>query len=140
MFRHAAILALLVGACTAPQVAPSIVAQANRCSPASPALLSAISQGLTVQGGGTLQAGYTVKSADYEKVWMVAAEINGAGMDGVGDVGLWATNDLNGAGMIFAVDGMANEFSDWADGRATDAQLSISDDGASEAKECTSGG
>jgi hypothetical protein len=108
-------------------------ADTTRCSPAPSTLLAAISQGLTVSGGG-LGAGYVVKSNDFSKVWMVAAEINGPGMEGAGDIGVWATNDPSGGGMIFAVDGMAKEFSDWADGSTTDAKLSLSDDGVSAAK------
>ena len=111
-------------------------ASTARCAPASGTLLAAISQGLTVSGGGTLRSGYVVKSNDFAKVWMVAAEIDGSGMEKSGDVGVWATNDPNGAGMIFAVDGMAKEFSDWGDGSKTDAQFSLSDDGISVAKAC----
>lgn len=107
---------------------------ATRCQPADPALLAAIAAGLTVDGGGDLRNGWTVRSSDFEKVYFVAAEITGAGMNGT--VGLWATNDPAGAGMIFAVDGLANEFSDWADGRKTDAAFSTFNDGAREAIDC----
>jgi hypothetical protein len=39
-------------------------------------------------------------------------------------------------GLIFSVNGFATEFSDWGDGGATDAALSMSDDGGSEAEAC----
>jgi hypothetical protein len=56
-----------------------------------------------------------------------------------GEIGTWATNSLEDEGLIFAVDGLANEFSDWGDGRETDAQLSLADDGAEESRECVEG-
>jgi hypothetical protein len=69
---------------------------------------------------------------------MVAADIQGTGMEGDGEIGVWATNSLDGSGSIFAVDGLAKEFSDWGDGDTTDANIIQSSDGVSEAKECAS--
>ena len=37
-----------------------------------------------------------------------------------------------------SVDEYAKEFSDWADGGRSDAQLSVSDDGADESRQCVS--
>jgi hypothetical protein len=77
------IVALLVAGCGSSDGSPSAsgaLGQSARCSPASSALLAAISEGLTVTGGGSLGAGYVVKSNDFAEVWMVAAEINGPGM------------------------------------------------------------
>jgi hypothetical protein len=113
--------------------------EASRCEPVSRELLDAIASGLTVTGGGTLSDGAAVKSNDFEKVWFVAAEIDGPGIEGSGDIGVWSTNgDPSGppSGLIFAVDAVGNEFSDWGDGSSTDAQLSMSDDGATEAEAC----
>jgi hypothetical protein len=39
---------------------------------------------------------------------------------------------------IFAVDGLAKEFSDWGHGDTTDAHITQSSDGVAEAKECAS--
>lgn len=111
----------------------------NRCEPVSRALLDGIETGLTVSGGGSLSSGQAVRSDDFEQVWFVAAEIDGPGLEGDGDIGLWATNSVPGGspeGLIFAVDAIAREFSDWGAGGATDAQLSTGDDGASEAVDC----
>lgn len=124
------VTAMILAACSATP-SPLANATANRCAPAPGALLAAISQGLTVTGGGTLRDGSTVKSNAFSNVWMVAAEIDGPGLEGNGDIGIWATNDTSGAGAIYAVDAVAREFSDWGKGSATDA-----DDGASEAKRC----
>jgi hypothetical protein len=91
-----------------------------------------------VSGGGTLRNGHAVKSNDFSKVYMVAADIQGGDMEGNGEVGVWATNSLDGTGLIFAVDGFAKEFSDWGHGDTTDANITQSSDGAAEAKECAS--
>jgi hypothetical protein len=121
-----------------PQATASPTTVVGRCEMVSNALLNAIAEGLTVTGGGTLRNGYAVKSDDFSKVYMVAADIQGAGMEGDSDVGVWATNSLDGSGSIFAVDGLAKEYSDWGDGDTTDANITQSSDGVSEAKECAS--
>jgi hypothetical protein len=110
----------------------------GRCEKVSSAVLNAIAEGLTVTGGGTLRGGYAVKSKDFSKVYMVAADIQGTGMEGNSEVGVWATNSLDGTSLIFAVDGLAKEFSDWGHGDTTDANITLSSDGVSEAKECAS--
>lgn len=110
----------------------------TRCEPADPELLALIAQRLTVQGGGDLRNGWMVRSGDFEKVYFVAAEITGEGMEDV--VGLWSTNEPTHPGILVSVNGFANEFSDWLDGRKSDAQLSTADDGAAEAVECVKAG
>jgi hypothetical protein len=118
--------------------APTTTTPSSRCEKVSSALLNAIAEGLTVSGSGTLRSGYAVKSKDFSKVYMVAADIQGVGMEGTDEVGVWATNSLDGSGSIFAVDGFAQEFSDWGDGDTTDANITQSSDGVSEARECAS--
>jgi hypothetical protein len=109
----------------------------TRCVSVDRSLVEAIATGLTVSGGGTLRDAYAVKSDDFQKVYFVSAEIDGPGIEGDGDVGTWATNSLEaGGGLILAVDGIANEMSDWADGRKTDAAFSLSDDGVDESRAC----
>ena len=111
---------------------------ASRCQPADPALLATIAAGLTVDGGGDLPAGQIVRSADFENAYFIAARITGPGLDNT--VGLWVSNRPDGAGSIYAVDAIASEFSDWADGRTTGAAFSQADDGAQEAINCAKTG
>ena len=96
-------------------------------------MLSAIEQGLTVTGGGSLSNGQVVRSDDFENVYFVAAQIEGEGMED--SVGVWATNDPGGDGTIFSAEGFAREFSDWGDGPG----FSPSDDGLDEARDCAGG-
>ena len=119
-----------------PQATAPATTVTGRCEKVSNALLNAIAEGLTVSGGGTLREGYAVKSNDFAKVYMVAADIQGTGMEGDTEIGVWATNSLDGGGPIFAVDGLAKEFSEWGDGDTTDANITQSSDGVAEAKKC----
>jgi hypothetical protein len=126
---------ILLGALAACSSTPGgQLAAPSRCEPVPAALVSAISSGLTVNGGGSLSNAQAVRSTSFSKVWFVAARINGSGM-GADSVGVWATNDLAGAGMVYAIDGLAHEFSDW--GVAKD--ISRSDDGYAEARACAGG-
>jgi hypothetical protein len=60
------------------------------CRKAPGALVAAIEEGLTASGGGQLRRAYIVRSDDFEKVYMVAADIQGDGLEGDGDIGVWA--------------------------------------------------
>jgi hypothetical protein len=122
-----------------PTDAPTAIPTPTRCLDAPEELIQAIETGLTVGGGGWLDAmtAQAVKSNDFNSVYFVAAAIYGPGMGQKGVIGVWATNNLTpGQGLIYAVDAVALEFSDWGDGRRTDAQMSVVSDGASEAADC----
>jgi hypothetical protein len=112
----------------------------GNCERASRVLLAAIATGLEVTGGkGTLSRGFVARSTDFEKVYFVAGEIQGPGLEGKGDVGVWATNSKRAEGLIMAVDGVAQEFSDWGDADKTDAAIDQSADGVEEARACAEG-
>lgn len=109
-------------------------AGSSRCEPVSAAMVDAIATGLTVNGGGSLRAATAVKSNDHVNAYFIAADIQGPGMMGTKEVGVWTSNSLEpGRGSIAAVDGHAKEFSDWG----TIRDVSQSDDGVSEARSCT---
>jgi hypothetical protein len=112
--------------------------ESTHCRNVPPGLVNAMEEGLSVTGGGTLTNAHAVKSEDFKRVFFVSAEINGAGMEGSGEIGTWAKSGplRAGGGLILAVDSFANEFSDWGDGGETDAQLSMDNDGAEESKDC----
>jgi hypothetical protein len=107
------------------------------CERASRELLDAIATGLDVGGGESrLRNGYAVRSGVFEKVYMVAADIQGSGMEGPDDIGVWATNSPEAEGVIYAVDAVAQEFSDWGDADKTQAGITASSDGVDEARSC----
>jgi hypothetical protein len=49
-----------------------------------------------------LRDGFIVRSGDFEKVYMVAADIQGPGLERAGDVGVWAINSPNAEGLVYA--------------------------------------
>jgi hypothetical protein len=106
------------------------------CEAASNALLRKIEAGLTVHGGGSLQTGYFTRSRDFDNVYMVAAEVQGPGLEENGDVGVWSTNRTNGAGLTYAVDPVAQKFSDWGDADEIAAAITVGDDGVARARKC----
>lgn len=111
-------------------------APSSRCIAVSPLKLETMLP-LTAAGGGTMRNGWAVKSSDFSKVWFLAAEMDFAGAEGNGEIGVWAVNDLTPFyGTIFSVNSFALEFTNWGNGPATSAQLSMNDDGASEAEAC----
>ena len=107
----------------------------SRCRKVPAATKEAIAQG--VEAGLTLGKARAVRSDDFARVFFISAELDGPGLEGEGDVATWMTNRLRGTGkLIYSVDEIANEFSDWGDGGATDAAFSMSDDGAEESRDC----
>lgn len=127
-----------------PTATPLPTATATACI-AAPLAAAAIAKGLTVQGGGTLRNAFQVLTAVEPGFfgYVVAAEIDGPGMEGDGQVGTWAVGKLGSP--IFAVNALAQEFSDWgadaADGSAADvARDSIANSAeASTAEDCARG-
>lgn len=90
-----------------------------------------------VQQSNDILPGFAVRSNDYERVWFVAAEITGPGIEPKQAIGLWAINgELDEPGIILSVNGFALEFTEYPDGSTTDAQTSQFDDGAQEALAC----
>ena len=98
--------------------------------------MAGISSGL--KGATGLRFASAVKSKDYANVFMVAADLEGPGLDGADDRAVWATNDLvAGNGLIFSVDEVAKAFSSWGPGDRTDAKIGATSDGVDQAKSCS---
>jgi hypothetical protein len=77
-----------------------------------------------------------VRSADFQNVYMVALRFMVAGVDSA-QTGVWSTNSIDKVGAaIFAVDGIAKEFTGWTDGDKSSANISQSRDGVTAAKAC----
>lgn len=99
----------------------------DKCEDPERSLVEAIATGLTVSGGGDLEGAAVVTVASdrrNDRGWpaqIVAAQITGAGLDGA--VGAWATAETETDGPIFAVDGIAKEFSDWGSAAQPGSQM-----------------
>jgi hypothetical protein len=94
--------------------------------PASQALLEAIQSGVP---GTQLEGGWLVKSDDFSEAYFIAARVGTV-------TAVWVSNRTDGTGSIYSVNSEAEEISEWGSGSTTDAQFSMSDDGANEAASC----
>jgi hypothetical protein len=125
---------------TKPETPPTTTeaTESTRCENVPPRLVKTIEDGLNVSVAGTLKDARAVKSEDFKQVYFISAEIDGEGMEGAGEIATWAKSGplRVGGGLIYAVDGFANQFSNSDDGGDTDAQLSMDDDGAEESRSC----
>lgn len=112
--------------------------RSERCIPASEAQLDGIRNGIKdIDPNNDIVDGWAVRSNDFERVYIVAAEIHGAGIRPGEAIGVWAiSGDLDSPGLFLAVDGFAKGFSPYPDASKTTAEITISSDGVEEAKEC----
>jgi hypothetical protein len=110
---------------------------ASRCLAVPASMVQVLTDGLTVRGGGTISSTAAVRSRAFENMYFIAAEIDGPGLERTGDVGVWASNRLEGGqGLVLAVNGIANEFSVWPSGSDSSSNIKMSDDGARQAQAC----
>lgn len=113
-------------------------AHAAKCKPVEPELVAAIEAG--VKPGLTLSNVYAVRSKSLAKGWMVSADLDGPGLAGPRDIATWAANkdEAPFTGLIFSVDAVAKEFSDWGRPRGT-ISFSLGDHGFSHSRKCAKG-
>lgn len=107
-----------------------------RCENVQQFLIRYINDGLTVDGGGSIRAAKAVRSTDYESVWIVAADLQGPGLDGSNQIGVWATNNISdpsAGGLLYSVNGIASEFSEWGKGPG----IPLNADGVQDSIDCT---
>jgi len=92
---------------------------------------------LTMQerdGTGTLVKAAAVKSPDFKNVYFVAVEFALPGVEN--PQGVFATNDLGEGGIIYAVDGIAKEFTTWIDGDSIKDPIGVTDPSVGAALSC----
>lgn len=116
------------------------------CLHVHPVLLESIGDGIKKKTKAKIVGhGFAVRSDDYKKVWMVAAELDGPGLEGDGDIAVWGTNEdptkASSSGLILQANGMAEQFSVWgaAAQPGSSADLNPTDHGVAEAAECLPG-
>ncbi len=112
--------------------------KSSECIKPAAATIEAITSGLN--DGVQLTETASIRSDDFETVWMIAGRIEGQG--GVDDVAVWATNgnpESGENGLINSIDGFAQQFSDWGAGDKTDANITQSAHGVSQARTCLGG-
>lgn len=122
----------------APTDTPSLTLN-TRCQPASAQQIEAVLDGIQdLDPDNTIGKAYSVKSNDFSgDVYFVAAMLYGPGMEKGTGPGLWAMGGSPASpGPILAVDGFAQQFSDWPYVGDTTLDVDQFDDGAQIAKEC----
>ena len=115
------------------------VEQADRCLEVPEAVVASLNEGFNTEGL-ILRNAKAVKSNDFESVYFISADIQGAGLEGEDDIATFTTNSLeSGGGIFMSVDGVAKEFSVFPDASTTDAKATMSDDGAEQSRDCVNG-
>lgn len=109
-------------------------ASADGCAVASPALVDAVEQGL-VADAAALGPARVVPAGEVDAVF-VAAEVMRPDMPGEAGIAVWVTNDADGRGSIFAVDGLATASSTWTPAGETGVGFSLRDPAARQALAC----
>jgi hypothetical protein len=139
----------LLGACGGPAVDGAATFRSGGAEPSdcviSPESTLAIVDGLTVPGGGRLRTACAVPvTGSDDFAFVVAAEIDGPGMEGDGEIGTWAVGVLGG-GPIVAVNSTAREFSAWGSAVEEGSPMDVARDAiarspqAQAAEDCASG-
>jgi len=103
----------------------------NECHEAPVPVMERIQAGVPFP----VSPGYMVRSAEFAKVWFVAAAVEISGLEGR-RVGVWATNALDDGGLTFAVNDVALEHSSWGSGPRTRAELTMLVEAAQLAHRC----
>lgn len=113
-------------------------ARSDRCVPASAAQIDRIRYGIqAVEPDNDIKTAWAVRSADFERVWMVAALIYGDGIEDGAGPGVWAIGgEIERPNTTLSVGGFAHEFSAWGPAETTDAQITMNTDGVKEAVQC----
>ena len=113
--------------------------QARRCLEVSEKVVkNYLEEGLNTEGITLLNA-KAVKSNDFENVYFISADMQGAGLENEDDIVTLTTNSLEGDGIFMSVNPAAIEFFVFPDASATDAKATMSNDGAKESQTCVNG-
>lgn len=123
VFVFLALLGALFG--EDPGTEDTVVADtSSRISLASERHLLMVTEGL--EDGFSITEVHSIKSRDFNNVYFVGGLLQGPGVED--GIAIWA---IAGEGnMIMSANQIANEFSPYPLGSTTDAQISMSDDGA----------
>jgi hypothetical protein len=108
-----------------------------RCSIVPPVIVKTLERGLKKSGQRSLRFAQSIKSRDFGSVYFVAADVEGKGLGGADDVGVWAMNNLTFGGVVFAVNAVAKELSEFGDGAKFDPKLTMKNEGAELSRRCT---
>jgi hypothetical protein len=90
---------------------PSTASLGARCQHVPTWIVKGISSSL--DSGLSIRGARAVRSTAFKRVWLIAADLQGAGLEADNDFATWASNGLDtGNGLIYSADSTAEEFSD----------------------------
>ena len=108
-------------------------ADAAKCEPASKAMMDTIAKGSKADDF-TITSAMTLKSADHDGVYAVAAKTkNGSAAE---KVGVWSTSNTSGEGAVYSVDKVANETTSFGNAAQVDGSVKSGDAVVSDVKTC----
>jgi len=87
-----------------------------------------------VQTGYSVRNVYYVRSNDFDHTLFLAGDIQGPGLEGSQDIGVWAINLANGSNTFYEMNDLAGSHGGWIPG--PHAGYSMSDDGVAEVQQC----
>lgn len=73
---------------TTEKVSTTVAERSSSCEAVSSEMLAAIATGLKPETKASLARGFAVKSTEHSKAWYIAAELDGPGLEGSGDIGI----------------------------------------------------
>ncbi len=100
-------------------------AQVSQCLDVTSEKVSEIVSGQQEAVGMIPLMASAIKSLDFNNVYFIAIKFSATGIDD--SVGVWATNNLETGGTNLAIDYVAQEFSIWPWGSASEAKISAND-------------
>jgi hypothetical protein len=108
------------------------------CEEVPEPIVDLLEEELSVEGGWLVkETARMFKSDDFQNIYFIAAEVQGKGKGGNGDIGLWAANSLDvGMGMVLSVNTEALEVSKWPNGKKSQMRLSNKNKGARKSMRC----
>lgn len=128
----------VTGATAPAQSSAGPASAASACLPASAALVDAVERGL-VADAAALGRAHVVPASGVEATY-VAAEVMRRDLPGEAGIAVWVTNDAEGRGSVFAVDGLAAASSIWTSAGETGVGFSLQDPAARQAVACAAAG
>ncbi len=93
-----------------------------------------LDEGLNTEGT-YFRSAKAFKAPERENAYFVSADLEGPGLEGVSEIATFATNDLELGGFV-SVDGIALEFTNWANGQESDFGFRVTEKGVKESKDC----
>jgi hypothetical protein len=106
-----------------------------RCAPADFNLVGQLGEAVSMNV--SIRNAYYVRSNDFDHVLFLSGDLEGEGLEGPDDIGVWAVDLASGSGSFYEVNDLAAENGGWIPGSTKG--FTMTSDGAAESFECATG-